>query len=181
MLTMLMLIAFLAGCARSSIPVPQKPVAYTQEKAQAADHWRDIAVDVADKIRDALVERTDLTTKPLYVTPPDSRPFMAAFHQVVKSALVSRAIQVSERREPDSAQVEYDVVTVKFAPSRRSSASSASDHEVIINVRMAYGNRYVVHRSYIRYINDADWMQYLGPETLTPSAGKSRVIRVTNR
>ncbi|SBV91590.1 conserved exported hypothetical protein [uncultured delta proteobacterium] len=181
MLTMLMLIVFLAGCTRSSIPVPEQPVAYSQEKAQASDHWRDIAVDIADKIRDALVERSDLTTKPLYVMPPNSRPFTTTFHQVVKSELVSRAIQVSEQREPDSVQVEYDVVTVKFDPSRRSAFSSASDHEVVINVRMAYDGRYVVHRSYIRYINDCDWMQYLSPETLDPSAGKSRVVRVTNR
>ena len=180
-LTMLMLIAFLAGCTRSGVPVPEQPVAYTQEKAQAADHWRDIAVDIADKIRDALVERTDLVTKPLYVVPPNSRPFSATFNQVVKSALVSRAIQVSEQREPDSVQVEYDVVTVLHDPSRLPLFSSGSDHEVVINVRMAYNNRYVVHRSYIRYINDPDWMLYLSPETLDPSAGKNRFIRVTNR
>ncbi len=180
-LTMLMLIVFLAGCARSSVPVPVRPVAYTQEKAQAADHWRDIAVDIADKIRDALVERTDLTTKPLYVVPPDSRPFMVTFNQLVKSSLVSRAIQVSERREPDSVQVEYDVVTVKHDPSRLPAGSSASDHEVVINVRMAYDNRYVVHRSYIRYINDPDWMLYLSRESLDPASGRNRFIRVTNR
>ncbi len=181
MLTMLSLIVFFAGCARSGIPAPEQPLAYTQEKVQATDHWRDIAVDIADKIRDALVERTDLTVKPLYITPPNSRPFTAAFHQVLKSALVSRAIQVSEQREPDSIQVEYDVVTVNFAPSRKSFFSSASDNEVTITIRMAHDNRYVVHRSYIRYINDADWVQYLSPETLDPPGGRTRAIRVTSR
>lgn len=180
-LTMLMLSAFLAGCTRSGIPVPENPIAYTQEKMQATEHWRDVAVDIADKIRDALVERTDLVVKPLYVVPPDSRPFMLAFHQVVKSALVSRAVQVSEGREADSVLVEYDVLTVSFDPSRKGVGSSASDHEVVINIRMAYDNRYVVHRSYIRYINDADWVQYCNRESLGPGSGKSRTIRVTNR
>ena len=198
-LTMLMLIVFLAGCTRSHVPVPEKPVAYSQEKAQAAEHWRDIAVDVADKIRDALVERTDLVTKPLYVVPPNSRPFMLAFHQLVKTELVSRAIQVSEERERDTVQVEYDVITVLHDASRLGegiyshladlgiglgrifSGASASKHEIVVNVRMAYDNRYVVHLSYLRYINDADWALYLSPDSTDPSSGKNRVIRVTNR
>ncbi len=193
---MLMLIAFLAGCTRSHVPVPEKPVAYTQEKVQVADHWRDIAVDVADKIRDALVERSDLAAKPLYVIPPNNRPFMLAFHQLIKSEMVSRGIQVAEEREPDSIQVEYDVLIALHDPSRFSggvyghladlgiglgrffSGASGSDHEIVVNVRMAYNNRYVVHLSYIRYINDADWPLY--PDRPGPGGG-SRTIRVTNR
>ncbi|CAK7071301.1 MAG: hypothetical protein DELT_01900 [Desulfovibrio sp.] len=199
LLTMLMLIVFLAGCTRSHVPAPEKPVAYTQEKAQAADHWRGIAIDVADKMRDALVERTDLTTKPVYVVAPNSRPFMLAFHQLLKSELVSRAVQVSEEREDDCVQIEYDVITVPHDPSRFSngvysvladmgiglgrlfSGASGSDNEIIVNVRMAYNNRYVVHRSYVRYINDADWALYLSPESVDPSSGKNRTIRVINR
>lgn len=198
LLTMLALIMFLAGCTRSNVPVPEKPVAYTQEKAQAAEHWRDIAVDIADKIRDALVERDDLATKPLYVAPPNSRPFMLAFHQLVKSELVSRAVQVSEQRERDAVLIEYDVLTVLHDDSRFSdgvysrladmgigigrlfTGSSASDHEIVVNVRMAYNNRYVVHRSYIRYINDADWGLYFDGESFDPSGGGTRSIRVVN-
>ena len=198
-LTMLMLIVFLAGCTRSHVPVPEKPHAYSQEKAQAAEHWRDIAVDVADKIRDALVERTDIVTKPLYVVPPNNRPFMLAFQQLVKTELVSRAIHVSEVRENESILVEYDVLTVLHDSSRFNNGvyshladlgiglsrffggASGSNHEIVVNVRMAYNNRYVIHLSYIRYINDADWALYLSPDSTDPSSGKNRAIRVTNR
>ena len=198
-LTMLMLIAFFAGCTRSHVPVPEKPVAYSQEKAQAADHWRGIAVDVADKIRDALVERNDIAAKPLYVIPPNNRPFMVAFHQLIKTELVSRGIQVAEEREQDSIQVECDVLTVLHDNSRFDggiygyladmgiglsrffSGASGSDHEIVVNARMSYNNRYVVHRSYIRYINDADWPLYINPEKVDWSNGANRVVRVTNR
>lgn len=180
-LTMLMLIAFLAGCGKSPIPVATAPTPYAQDKAQASDHWRDIAVDIADNIRDALVQRSDIAMKPLYVVPPDSRPFMLTFHEVVKSELVSRAIQVSEQREADGVQVDYDVLTNAFDSSRKPVGSAASDHEVVVNVRMAYDNRYVVHRSFIRYINDPDFLQYLNMEALNPSSGKNRTIRVTKR
>lgn len=180
-LTMLMLIAFFAGCARADLPRPQAPVSYRQEKIKAVDHWRDVAVDVADKIRDALVARSDIAMKPIFVMPPDSRPFMLAFHEVVKSELVSRAIQVSEAQEPDGVTVEYSVLTVRFDGSRRGFFSSASDNEVVVTVRMAYDNRYVVHQAYIRYINDPDWMLYLNTESVNPGSGGTRTIRVTGR
>lgn len=200
LLTMLALIVFLAGCTRSHVPIAEKPKAYTQEKMQAAEHWRDIAVDVAEKIRDALVVRDDLLLKPIYVVPPNSRPFMLTFHQMLKTELVSRAVQVSEQREPDGVQLEYDVLTLVHDSSRFTrgyysvlgdmglllgslvaGGASESDHEIVVNVRMAHNNRYVTHLSYIRYINDADWHLYLSPESLDPSGGKNRVLRVTNR
>lgn len=200
LLTMLALIAFLAGCSRSHVPVPEKPTAYTQERTQAVEHWRDIAVDVAEKIRNALVERDDLLMKPLYVSPPNSRPFMLTFQQLLKTELVSRGIQVAESREPGSVDVDYDVLTVVHDPSRFSQGyysafadmgvavgrffsgnPKTSDHEIVVNVRMAYNNRYVTHLSYIRYINDADWDLYISPESLDPVSGQNRVIRVTNR
>lgn len=199
LLTMLALIVFLAGCSRSHVPVPEKPVAYSQERVQAADHWRDIAVDVAEKIRDALVARDDLLTKPLYIAPPNSRPFMLAFHELLKTELVSRAIQVAQVREADSVLVDYDVTTVLHDSSRFSrgvyshiadmgvaignifSGTGASDHEIVVNARMSYNNRYVTHLSYIRYINDEDWPLYISPDSMTPGSGGSRAIRVTNR
>jgi hypothetical protein len=61
------------------------------------------------------------------------------------------------------------------------SGASGSDHEIVVNVRMAHNNRYVLHRSYIRYINDADWPLYLHAESVDPSSGKNRVIKVTKR
>lgn len=190
---------FSTGCSRSNVPVPEKPIAYTQEKVQAAGHWRDIAVDISEKIRDALVERTDLTLKPVYVAIPDGGSFMISFHQLLLSELVSRAIQVSETREPDAVLVEYDVITVRHDPSRFSggiyshladlgvgisrlfTGPSGSDNEIIVNVRMAYDNRYVVHRSYVRYINDAEWKLYFSPGSFGSASGTTRPIRVINR
>lgn len=199
LLTMLALIVFLAGCSRSHVPVPGKPTAFRQEKAQAVEHWRDIAVDVAERIRNALVERDDLLTKPLYITPPNSRPFMLAFHELLTTELVSRAIQVAQAREADSVLVEYDVTTVLFHSSRFNrgvyshlvdmglaignvfSGAGGSDHEIVVNVRMSHNNRYVTHLSYIRYINDKDWPLYISPDSMGPGGGESRAIRVTNR
>ncbi len=201
LLTVLAVGVFFVGCTTSRVPVPENPRAYVQEKAQAADHWREIAIDVAGRVRQALLERDDLIARPLYVAPPNSRPFMLAFHQLLKTEIVSRAMQVSEQRESDSIQIEYDVLTVFHDPSRMNGGvysrladmglaigsivgaghPSGSDHEIVVNVRMSYRNRYVLHLSYIRYINDADWPLYLSPEALEPGSGKPRTVRVINR
>ncbi len=198
LLTVLAVGVFFVGCTTSRVPVPENPKAYTQEKAQAADHWRDIAINVAERVRHALLERNDLIAKPIYVLPPNSRPFMLTFHQLLKTEMVSRALQVSEKREGDTLQLEYDVVTVLHDRSRMdggiytrladlgltvtgSGPPSGSDHEIVVNVRMAYNNRYVLHLSYIRYINDADWPMYISPEALEPGSGGTRTVRVINR
>lgn len=170
LLTLLAVSVFFAGCAgRSAVPEPEEPLAYYQVRVQAADHWREIAIDVAEKIRSALLDRDDLLTKPVYVVPPPTRPFMAAFHQFLKTEMVSRAMQVSERRESDSLVLKYDVLAIAFDPSRMGfiRPSGASDHEIVVNVRMAYNNRYVRHLSYIHYINDDDWRQYTGSDART--------------
>ena len=201
LLTALALAVFLAGCAKSTVPVPEKPKAYVQEKAQAMDHWREIAVNVAERVRHALLERGDIIEKPIYVQPPNSRPFMLSFHQLLKTEMVSRAMQVSETRERDTIRLDYDVITVFHDPSRfnegifsriadmgllvsnvfTGASPSASHHEISVNVRMSYNNRYVLHLSYLRYINDADWPLYISPESQEPGAGRLRTIRVINR
>ena len=162
-LAVLTLAVFFAGCtARSKVPEPEDPIAYYQLRAQAADHWREIAEDVAIKVQKALLERNDLIDKSIYVIPPPSRPFMAAFHQFLKTEMVSRGMQVSEQREIDTPVLKYDVLAIAFAPSRMGvkRPSGASDHEIVVNARFGYNNRYVRHLSYIRYINDDDWRLY---------------------
>ena len=165
-LAVLAVAVFFAGCSRSAVPEPEYPKAYYQVRVQAADHWREIAQDVADKIRLALHDRPDIGHMPIHVAMPPSRPFMAAFHQFLKTELVSRAMQVTEQREPGSLVLSYDVLAIAFDPSRmgRWRPSGASDHEIVVNARMAYNNRYVRHLSYIHYINDRDWRQYTGSE-----------------
>lgn len=178
LLTMLALSVLFAACARGPIPPRVNPVKYSQERVQAADHWRGIAVDVADKVRDALVARDDLSVRPIHVAAPDSREFMLAFYQFLKTELVSRGIQVSERREADTVVLDYDVLLVTHDPSR---SAWVPENEIVVNARLAHNNRYAVHISSIRYVNDKEWAMYYGPEALNPGGGGTRAVRVINR
>ena len=180
LLTMLALAVFFAGCSTSPVPPQVNPPAYTQERVQAADHWRNMAEDTAKSVVHALEERRDLIARPLYVQPPNGRPFSIAFYDLVKSELVSRAVQLSQTLEPDTLRLEYHVQTVVHDASRRGTWG-VGQHEIVVNVRMAFNNRYVMHRSYIHYINEADWALYLSPESQAPDADRTRSLRVIKR
>ncbi len=178
LLTALAVSVFLAGCA-ASVPPSATPDSYDQEKAQAVEHWRVFAEDMAENVRLALLERHDLVDKPIYVQPPNASPFLRTMHELLKTEIVSRGIPVTELPEADTVVVGYDVILVKHDPAapadsygKRSfpDGSGISRHEAVVNISMRHRNRYVLHLSYIRYINDADWMLYTWPETAV--AGK---------
>ena len=180
LLTMLALAVFFAGCSTAPVPPRVNPTAYTQERVQAADHWRNMAEDTAKSVVHALEERRDLIARPLYIQPPNGRPFSIAFYDLVKSELVSRAVQISQTLEPDTLRLEYHVQTVVHDASR-SGTWGIGQHEIVVNVRMAVNNRYVMHKSFIHYINEADWPLYLSPESQDPAAGSSRNLRIIKR
>jgi len=104
----------LAGCEayRSQVPVPVTHKADWQFKMQSAGHWQVLAGDVADRILKAIGDRDDLLMKPLYVQPPNSRPFAMGFYKLLTSELVSRGMQVSLNRERDVVDVEFDVLSI---------------------------------------------------------------------
>lgn len=190
---------FLGGCASTEIPLAETPPLYSQQKIQAADHWDNVANTVAMRIQKSMEDRPDLVNKPVYVVLPNSRPFSMAFHSLLLTRLVSKGMQVSETREADSLILEYDVQMILYESSRRDwipslaamgigvadmfsgKYTSTSDHEIIINSRIVYHNRYVMHLSSIHYINDADFALYVSPQSFDPAADTSRNVRFVNR
>ena len=82
---------------------------------QAAGHWRVLAEDTADRIMKALEDREDLLLIPMYLTPPDDRPFSLAFNNLLTSSLVSRGMQVSLAEEAENIDVSYNVYAVKHS------------------------------------------------------------------
>lgn len=197
-LMMLAMSVFLGGCA-PSIPLAANPPLYPQEKLQAADHWDNVANEVAMRIQKSLEDRPDLVNKPIYVQLPNSRPFSIAFYNLLKTRLVSKGMQVSDRPEMDSILLEYSVQTILYEGSRTDwlpslagmgigianafagQYSTTSDHEIIINASMVHNNRYVMHVSHIHYINDDDWALYMDPNSFDVNADTSRQIRLVKQ
>ena len=109
------LLLALSGCAfyRSQVPVASSYEATFQNKMQAAGHWDVLAEDTAERIMKGLEDREDLLLTPIYLTPPDDRPFSIAFYNLLTSRLVSRGMQVSLDKEADNLDVSYHVYGVQ--------------------------------------------------------------------
>lgn len=185
LLLALCLVSLLFGCSRANMPAAvayKKPEAQLQ--AQAAAHWREIAADVGERVVIAHEDRPDIRNRPIFIAMPNNRPFSVAFYNLLRTELVSRGLQVSYEREPTGLVLEYTIQTVPFDPSRGSNGrgnASPSDHELIVNSRMFYQNRFVMNCSSVRYINDDDLALYLDPQVADPMAESSRNVKIVNK
>lgn len=175
------------GCGPSTSPAPvaQYPTAYGQLISQATEHWRDMAADVADRVFKASIDRPDVLARPIYIAQPNDRPFTVAFYNFLRTELVSRGMQVSYNKEPNSAVLEYTVQRVTFDDGRFDNYSACcpdgSNTEIVVNARLVYNNRFVAHASASRYINDADILLYVDPQVSDPSAESQRNIKVVKK
>jgi hypothetical protein len=183
----------LLACSEQMAPVAVGYKKSYQPKIQAVAHWRSLADDVADRVLMALEDRADLRGKPVFVALPNNRAFSVAFYNLLRTELVSRGIQVSHRREAQDIVVEYAVQAVLFDSARFGTAMDSmgiyqddsgitpSDNELIVNARMFFQNRFVLHASAVRYINDADLPLYFDPQIADPLAESSRNIRMISK
>ena len=188
---------FFAGCTSTSVPVAKHPPLYSQEKLRAVDHWDNIAIEVAERVKTTLERRNDLIDKPIYIMPPNDRPFTQTFSSLLHTQLVSRGMQVSKLREPDSIILEYNVQMVLFKSSRTTwlpslaemgiavvgfvtgEYTTASQHEIIVNTQLAHNNRYAMHLSNTYYIDDKDWDLYISTGASGPNADSTRNVHIT--
>ncbi len=201
LLTALLLVAFLAGC-HSNIPVAENHRAYPQTKLEATDHWRDIAVDVAERVKKALHDRKeDLLDRPIYVQGLNDQAFVQVFSELLKTELVSRGLLVSPERAPNSLVLEYEVQMVRFTEDRLGDGvlpavglavadvfsgnryTDPSSYEVIVTSKVINDNRFVIHTSTVAYINDGDRALYATDAAGTGGGGGKggRTVRVIQR
>ena len=197
LLALLAMAGLLTACSKSR-PLATNPPLYEQDKLQAVDHWDNVANTVATRVQKSLEERRDLINKPIYVQPPNDRPFSMAFYNLLRTRLVSKGMQVSDKREADTLILSYNVQTVlheswaSWSPSLASmgigvvnmvtgSYTSRSEHEIIINSELLYKNRYVMHLSTVCYIDDDEWPMYISPESFDPNGGQTRTVRLVDR
>lgn len=187
----------LTACSRNR-PLATNPPVYEQQKLQAVDHWDNVADTVATRVQKSLSDRRDLINKPIFVQPPNDRPFSMAFYNLLCTRLVSKGMQVVDRREADSLVLNYSVQTVlhdsstDWTPSLAAmgiglvnmvtgSFTSRSEHEIIINSELLHKNRYVMHLSTVCYINDDEWPMYISPESFDPNGSQTRTVRLVSR
>lgn len=168
----------LVGCA-SQIPLPTIYESSYQPKMLAAHHWDLLAGDVAGRLQTALAD-VGGAGKILFVDHPSkSTVFGASFHDLLETQLMQHGFGVT--RSPESADlvVEYNAQYAGDADINVDTGYTevdAIDDDIIINVSVLNGTRYVTRISEIFYVDQANHGEYFAARPPAPT----RLIEVVS-
>ena len=95
----------------SQVPVPNAFRLSTQQKMQAIQHWKLLAVDVAGLIKKKVEDSYLETQIPIYVAPSGITPFEKAFHDLLLTGLVEIGMDVSNQPN-GNLQLSFDIQVV---------------------------------------------------------------------
>ena len=162
------------------------------QRIRGAADWESLARSIAHRVQDTIAVRPDLQNMPIFVQEPKAMPFEHVFHEFLRTALVSRGLQVVHLRQSNALVLEYDALLVRpvnqnnvsffdmgvdQTPSRRDNAP----REVLINARLVFSNRFAMHLSALRIIENEEWVLYLAQSGDTGSLRGARRVRVLTK
>lgn len=157
-----------AGCA-AQVPVAESyPVSY-QKMDKASHHWDVLAADVAAQTQASLAKHDYLNGRPLYVAPSmEKTVFNQAFASLLASRLVNGGLPVSPN-PAGAVAIRYETQVVKFNserhyPGGETPMDGGSGHfvvrpsrtELIVTTFISEGDRFVMRRSDIHYLENVD-------------------------
>ena len=147
----------LVACAQ--VPaVAERPPAVPQEKIWVAQHWEDAATQVGERLASGLRSvRQAGQPLVLYVEPPQAvSPFEEAFHPFLLTRLLAQRFGVTS--DPNAGlPLKYNVQLI----SHSNALYPIMDDELIVNVSVMNGDRYLSRLSDIYYIAPYDTAMYL--------------------
>lgn len=162
------------------------------QRIRGAADWESLARSIAHRVQDTIAVRPDLQNMPIFVQEPKAMPFEHVFHEFLRTALVSRGLQVVHLGQSNALVLEYDALLVRpvnqnnvsffdmgvdQTPSRRDNAP----REVLINARLVFSNRFAMHLSALRIIENEEWVLYLAQSGDAGSLRGARRVRVLTK
>jgi hypothetical protein len=155
----------LVGCA-SQVPVPTRYPSSTQPTLLAAQHWQGLAADMSNRLRIALGSlQTGEGPIVLYVQPsPVPSTFSVVFYDLLVTELMQAGFGISRVPSADALSVEYSVLPAgeaDFDVQGINSQIYANDSDVVFNLAVLSGNRYVTRVSEVFYVLADDLDEYV--------------------
>lgn len=150
--------------APSPEPFQQEPFKFiTQDKMQAAKHWKAFAKDFTVYLGTVMENRPN-DPNILYISNYDKSSFGKSFHNLLLSELKDRGFTISLCEE-GNIKINWEVQVIEHKAVRKTKTLSATKsvphQEVVIT---AYGiihdNYYLASYTDIFYINELDYDQY---------------------
>jgi hypothetical protein len=131
----------------------------------AAQHWQGIAADMANRLRVALGSlQTGGGPIVLYVEPSAPSTFSVAFHDLLVTELMQAGFGVSTVPMQDALTVQYSAIPAGEADYDVRGFDSevlAIDSDVVFNLAVLSGNRYVTRVSEVYYVHADDLEEYI--------------------
>ncbi|MCG8529215.1 MAG: hypothetical protein MI749_00975 [Desulfovibrionales bacterium] len=199
MLLMLVLLITATGCVKlrpravTSEDVAEKKFSESFVSRDAVDSvsdWRELATEVAEKVKKAITDREDLAEKPIYMRPANDRAFATGFFSMLHTELVSRGLQVVVEKEKDmlilsyaalpSARVGQQIAVQQLAGAAAEDTledktvferfaglfpnfEQDEERPLILSVGLSYNNRYVMHSSSVLHVDGARQGDFVSP------------------
>lgn len=165
-------LSLLIGCA-SEIPLPTAYEKSYQPKMWAAHHWNVLAADVAERLSTALNNAGAGSPQVLYVTNPGvGSTFNAAFHELLTTQLMQQGFGVTVVPSEANLVVQYNVKSGGLADKNVETGYTeveAPDNDILVNVSVLRGTRYVTRISEIFYVDKKIGGEFYGAPALPPT------------
>ncbi len=151
----------------------------SQPVLRSINQWQMLAARMADRVKAALAWRSDIIAKPIFVQPTSSRPFSQAMTQMLTSELVSRGLQVTLNREPDSLTLEFNAAVI---PPPYNEAYS-SRRELLVTMSLWNGNRQILHTTSAYWVDNEKLADYVHPDEtgFVPPHFQERNVRLVTK
>ena len=165
-----------AGCA-SQVPIPTAYEKSYQPKMWAAHHWNLLAADVAERLATALGGEG---VRVVYIEQPAaSSVFSRAFHDLLTTQLMEQGFGVARVPSPDAVTIMYDVnyggaADFVVGPEYTGTEIAPPDNDIIVNVSVVRGDRYVTRITEIFYVDDTVADEFYP----APAAPPTRLVEV---
>ena len=166
-------LSLLVGCA-SEIPLPTAYEKSYQPKMWAAHHWNVLAADVAERLATALHSAGEMDQPHvLYIAKPGvGSTFNGAFHDLLTTQLMQQGFGVTLVPSESNLVVQYDVKSGGLADKNIETGYTeveAPDKDILVNVSVLRGTRYVTRISEIFYVDKKTSGEYLAAPPLPPT------------
>ncbi|MDX1605296.1 MAG: hypothetical protein R3202_03830 [Candidatus Competibacterales bacterium] len=162
------------------MPIPTAYERSYQPKMWAAHHWNVLAADVAERLNVALSDLEPSQTLVLHVHRGSSTVFTGAFHELLETQLMQQGFGVTRTPAGADLMVEYTVNYAGRADKKVESGYTEvepPDNDIVVNVSVLQGSRYITRISEIFYIDKTVRDEYMGKPKLPPT----RLVEVVGR
>lgn len=163
-------LGLLVGCA-SEVPIPTAYERSYQPKMWAAHHWNVLAADVAERLNLSLSQLDVDRPLVLHVQRGDPTVFNYAFHELLETQLMQQGFGVTRAAREADLMVEYDVVSGGHADFEIESGFSRitpPGDDLLVNVSVTRGNRYITRISEIFYVDSTIHREFFVAPTPPP-------------